>query len=99
MLADVIDKAGGVTLVLCRPAGGLVAERTVVHQGDRLKCMALWAKAVEKVGKVTRGQPRPSELIRVGVVGVDKGVGWQKSFLDEPEDAAKIIVDGAGFRP
>ena len=70
VLADVIDKAGGVTLVLCRPAGGLVAERTVVHQGDRLKCMALWAKAVEKVGKVTRGQPRPSELIRVGVVGV-----------------------------
>jgi hypothetical protein len=55
VLADVIDKAGGVALVLCRPAGCLVTERTVVHQTDRLKCMALWAEAVEKVRRANHG--------------------------------------------
>ena len=99
MLTDVVDEAGGVTLVLRRPARGLVAERTVVHQSDRLKWVALWAKAVEKVRKVTRALSRSSELICVGVRWVDKGVGWQKSFLDEPEYAAKIVVDGARLRP
>jgi hypothetical protein len=88
--ALVIDEAGCVTLI--RLALCLVAELAVVHQSDRLKrILACLGEATEKVREVILA--KGDELIRVGVRWVDKSVGRQESFLDEPENAAEIVVD------
>ena len=85
----VVDEAGSVTLV--RPACGLIA-LSVAHDSDRLKGMALRSKTVEEVRQIV--DVGGDELIRVGVNWIDESVGRQERFLDELQDAAKVIVDG-----
>jgi hypothetical protein len=92
----VIDKTGCVTLI--RLAQGLCTELTVVHQRNRLKrILARLGKATKKVGEIILA--KSDELIRVWVRGVDKSVGGQEGVLNEPEDAAEVVVDRARLWP